>query len=123
MAIARQLIEVAASAGADIVKFQTFKADKLVSKTAKKAEYQQKNMTDSDDSQYTMLKSLELTESMHQELIEVCKQNKIEFLSTGFDLESIDYLNSLGVGLFKIPSGEITNKPYLEHYCQKKKNR
>ncbi len=119
--LAKKLIDVAADAGADYVKFQTFKADKLVSKSAIKAEYQQKNMTDSDDSQYTMLKKLELNETMHDDLMIRCKQKNIRFLSTGFDDESIDYLDSLKIDLFKIPSGEITNKHYLEHIAKKGK--
>lgn len=114
MDIARQLIDAAADAGADYVKFQTFKTEKLVSTTAKKAEYQKKNMGDSDDdSQFNMLKKLELNMDQHQELIAYCKQKDIRFLSTAFDLESIDLLYSLDIDLFKIPSGEITNLPYL----------
>lgn len=119
--LAKQLIEAAANAGVDFVKFQTFKAESLVSKTAKKAEYQKKNMGDGDDSQYTMLKKLELTEAMHYELIAHCKQCGIQFLSTGFDTKSIDFLDSLDIPLFKIPSGEITNKPYLQHIASKRK--
>lgn len=119
--LAKQLIEAAANAGVDFVKFQTFKAESLVSKTAKKAEYQKKNMGKGDDSQYTMLKKLELTEAMHYELIAHCKQYGIEFLSTGFDTKSIDFLDSLDIPLFKIPSGEITNKPYLQHIASKRK--
>jgi len=117
--LAKQLIEEAAKAGADFVKFQTFKADLLVSKTAKKAEYQQKNINDGNDSQYAMLKKLELNEEMHHELINHCKQYGIKFLSTGFDMESIDFLDELDLPLFKIPSGEITNKPYLRHIAGK----
>ncbi len=119
--LAKQLIEAAANAGVDFVKFQTFKADSLVSKTAKKAEYQKKNIGDGDDSQYAMLKKLELTESMHHELIAHCKQCGVRFLSTGFDTKSIDFLDSLDIPLFKIPSGEITNKPYLQHIASKRK--
>jgi N,N'-diacetyllegionaminate synthase len=120
--LAKKLIDIAADAGADYVKFQTFKADKLVSRTAKKAEYQEKNINDGDDSQYNMLKKLELSESMHTELIEYCAFRNIKFLSSGFDEESIDYLDSLGIDLFKIPSGEITNKPYLQHIAHKGKS-
>jgi N,N'-diacetyllegionaminate synthase len=109
---ARELIEVAASAGADIVKFQTFKSEKLVSKFAKKAEYQKEN-TGNDESQLDMLKKLELSEESHYRLIEHCDKNKIQFLSTPFDLESIDFLNKLNLNYFKIPSGEITNLHYL----------
>jgi N,N'-diacetyllegionaminate synthase len=119
--MAKKLIDVAADAGADYVKFQTFKADKLVSRKAKKAEYQEKNINDGDDSQYNMLKKLELSDVMHTELIEYCTFRNIKFLSSGFDEESIDYLDSLGIDLFKIPSGEITNKPYLQHIARKGK--
>jgi N-acetylneuraminate synthase len=119
--LARQLIKVAAEAGADVVKFQTFKTEKLASKAAKQAEYQSKNIGGSDDLQFGMLKRLELTKAMHQELIGICKEENIQFLSTGFDEESIDYLDQIGLPLFKIPSGEITNKPYLQHIASKGK--
>lgn len=111
--MAKQLIDVAASAGVDYVKFQTFKADKLVSPDAKKAVYQQQNMTDTDDSQYTMLKKLELDEAMHDELIAYCKLRNVAFLSTPFDEDSIIFLQRKGITIGKIPSGEITNLPYL----------
>lgn len=112
--LAKKLIDVAAKAGADAVKFQTFKADKLVSKTAKKAEYQQQT-TDASESQYAMIKKLELDIAAHHELIAYCKTKNILFLSTPFDHESIELLNDLGMSIFKIPSGEITNLPYLQH--------
>lgn len=112
--IAKALIDVAVQSGADAVKFQTFKADKLVSKTAQKASYQ-KQTTDADESQYTMIKKLELDERAHHELIEYCAQKNILFLSTPFDHESINLLADLGMEIFKIPSGEITNLPYLRH--------
>lgn len=112
--LAKKLIDVAAKAGADAVKFQTFKADKLVSKTAKKAEYQQQT-TDASESQYAMIKKLELSEKAHHELMGYCKTKNVLFLSTPFDHESIDLLNDLGMKIFKIPSGEITNLPYLRH--------
>lgn len=112
--LAKKLIDVAADAGVDYVKFQTFKAEKLVSKSAKKAEYQEKNMGDGDDSQFTMLKKLELDEDAHHLLIDYCKTKGVRFLSTAFDLDSIDLLTTLGIDLFKIPSGEITNYPYLK---------
>lgn len=112
--IAKALIDVAAQSGADAVKFQTFKADKLVSKTAQKASYQ-KQTTDADESQYAMIKKLELDEKAHHELIHYCAQKNILFLSTPFDHESIDLLADLGMEIFKIPSGEITNLPYLRH--------
>ncbi|KFN40559.1 MAG: hypothetical protein JU82_02375 [Sulfuricurvum sp. MLSB] len=110
--LAKKLIDVASEAGADAVKFQTFKADKLVSKTAQKAEYQ-KQTTNASESQYDMIKKLELDESAHRELIRYCGDKKIRFLSTPFDHESIDLLSNLGMEIFKIPSGEITNLPYL----------
>ena len=112
--IAKQLIDAAVDAGVDIIKFQTFKADKLVSKDAKKAEYQKNNIGDGDDSQYQMLKKLELSDEDHQELVAYCRQKGIRFWSTAFDLESIDFLHSLGLGLWKIPSGEITNYPFIK---------
>lgn len=112
--LAKKLVDVAVDAGADAVKFQTFKADKLVSGGAQKAEYQKKN-TSSEESQYEMIKKLELDENAHRELIRCCDQKKIMFLSTPFDHDSIDLLNSFGMPIFKIPSGEITNLPYLRH--------
>ncbi len=119
--MAKKLVEAAAQAGADYVKFQTFKADKIVSKTAKKAVYQERNINDGDDSQYTMLKKLEMPEEWHSKLIQYANEQGIKFLSTGFDNESIDFLDQLGAPLFKIPSGEITNKPYLQHIAGKGK--
>ena len=118
MEFAKQLIDVAAEAGVDYVKFQTFKAENLVVKTAKKANYQQNNMPDTDNSQYQMLKKLELSTAQHYELIEYCKNKGIKFLSTAFDLESIELLSKLNLGLWKIPSGEITNYPYLKRIAR-----
>jgi N,N'-diacetyllegionaminate synthase len=112
--LAKQLIDVASDAGADAVKFQTFKADNLVSKTAQKADYQ-KQTTDTSESQYEMLKKLELNTTAHHELIAYCNTKNILFLSTAFDHESITLLHNLGMNIFKIPSGEITNLPYLRH--------
>jgi N,N'-diacetyllegionaminate synthase len=112
---AMKLIDFAAEAGADIVKFQTFKTENLVSRAAKKAEYQKQNMAnDKDDSQFNMLKRLELSHQDHLVLMEHCLKKNIQFLSTAFDMDSIDLLNELGMPLWKIPSGEITNLPYLE---------
>ncbi|MBA4408514.1 MAG: N-acetylneuraminate synthase [Odoribacter sp.] len=119
--LAKKLVLTAAQAGADFVKFQTFKADKIVSKTAKKADYQERNINDGDDSQYAMLKQLEMPEEWHSKLIQYAHKQGIQFLSTGFDHESIDFLDQLGSPFFKIPSGEITNKPYLRHIAQKGK--
>lgn len=118
--LAKKLIDAAALAGVDYVKFQSFKAENLVSKDAKKAEYQKKNMADGDDSQFTMLKKLELSPEQHTELIAYCNEKGIKFFSTAFDLESIDFLASLKLGLWKIPSGEITNYPYLKQIALKK---
>ncbi len=117
---AKKLIRVAAEAGVDYVKFQTFKADKLVSKDARKADYQQRNIADGDSSQYTMLKKLELSEEDHFVLYKYAAENNVKFLSTGFDLESLDFLSDLGIDVFKIPSGEITNYPYLVRIAEKK---
>jgi len=119
--LAKKLIDVAVDAKVDAVKFQTFKAEKLVSKDAKKAKYQSKNMNDGDDSQYNMLKKLELDIDTHKELISYCNTKNIMFLSTPFDHDSIDMLDSLGLEIFKIPSGEITNLPYLRHIGSLKK--
>lgn len=110
---AKKLIDIAIEAGADAVKFQTFKADKLVSRNAEKAEYQ-KQTTGTSESQYEMIKRLELSLDDHKELISYCDKDNIQFLSSPFDLDSIALLNSLGLEIFKIPSGEITNLPYLE---------
>ena len=113
--LAKKLISVAVDAGVDAVKFQTFKAENLVSKHAQKADYQKKNMNDADDSQFNMLKKLELDITTHKELISYCNSKNIMFLSTPFDHDSIELLNGLGLKIFKIPSGEITNLPYLRH--------
>jgi N,N'-diacetyllegionaminate synthase len=118
---AKKLILAAANAGADYVKFQTFKADKLVSKDAQKAEYQKANLKEDGDTQYDMLKKLEMSEAWHYDLIKYANECGIKFLSTGFDEDSIDFLDSLNIDLFKVPSGEITNKPYLEHIAKKGK--
>jgi len=110
--IAKKLIDAAADAGADAVKFQTFKTEKLVSLNAPKAEYQNSS-TDKAESQYEMLKKLELPPEAFRELLSHSQKRKIDFISTAFDLESIDLLNDLNVEIFKIPSGEINNLPYL----------
>ena len=112
--LAKQLVDVAADSGADYVKFQTFNAERIVTKTADKAEYQ-KQSSDSSESQFEMLKRLELSVEMHLELIEHCEHRSIKFLSTGFDIQSVDLLVGLGLSLIKIPSGEITNLPFLRY--------
>jgi N,N'-diacetyllegionaminate synthase len=112
--LAYKLIDVASASGADAVKFQTFKADNLLSKNAQKADYQ-KETTDVSESQFDMIKKFELDEKAHKELIAYCQEKGIMFLSTPFDHDSIDMLNNLGLEIFKIPSGEITNLPYLRH--------
>ena len=112
--MAKQLVDAAADSGADYVKFQTFRADRIVTKSADKAEYQ-KQFSDTSESQYEMLKRLELSVEMHLELIEHCEQRSIKFLSTGFDIQSVDLLVGLGLNLVKIPSGEITNLPFLRY--------
>ena len=112
--LAKKLVEKAKEAGVDYIKFQTFKASKLVTKAAKQAEYQQKNIGKEGDSQYQMLKKLELSPEEHKILIDYCHQLGIKFFSTAFDFDSIDYLHSLNLGLWKIPSGEVTNYPFLK---------
>ena len=112
--LAKKLVDVASEAGADAVKFQTFKAKNLATKNAIKAKYQVVN-TGKKDSQYDMLKKLELSKEMHEELIEYCNSKNLTFLSSPFDHDCIDLLDSLGLKIFKIPSGEITNLPYLQH--------
>ena len=114
LALARQLIDVAAVAGADLVKFQTFTADRLATRAAQRADYQNRS-TGTKESQHEMLSRLELTDAMHHELIAHCATRKIGFFSTGFDIESVDLLVRHGQNHFKIPSGEITNLPYLRH--------
>ena len=118
--IAKKMIDVAAEAGADAVKFQTFKAEKVISKFAQKADYQ-KETTDSNQSQLDMARELELDEGEHKELINYCRKKNIMFLSTPFDLDSVDLLNQLGLEIIKIPSGEITNFPYLRKVGSLKK--
>jgi N,N'-diacetyllegionaminate synthase len=111
--LAKKLIDVAKKAGADYVKFQTFKAKNIASKNAGKAAYQKKT-TGKGGSQQAMLQKLELNESDHQKLISYCKKKSIKFLSTPFDLDSIFLLKKMGIKIGKIPSGEITNLPYLQ---------
>lgn len=116
--LAKQLVDKAVEAGVDYIKFQTFKTEKLVAKSAQMASYQKKNIGTDDNSQFAMLKKLELSPKQHDELIVYCKEKGIKFFSTAFDLDSIDYLHSLNLGLWKIPSGEITNYPYIKKIAQ-----
>jgi len=118
--LAKRLVDVAREAGADAVKFQTFKAERLASRSAPKAHYQLKT-TPTSVSQFEMLQELELTQEMHAELMAYCKNRGILFLSTPFDEESVDLLQDLGVSLFKIGSGEITNGPFLQYVARKGK--
>ena len=112
--LAKKLIDAASVSGADAVKFQTFKAENLVVKDTQKADYQRQT-TDASESQFDMIKKLELDVETHKELIAYCQEKDIMFLSTPFDHESIDLLSDLGLQIFKIASGEITNLPYLRH--------
>ncbi|MCL0053828.1 N-acetylneuraminate synthase [Dehalococcoidia bacterium] len=118
--LARRLVDVAADAGADAVKFQTFTAERLATTDAPKADYQMRT-TDGTESQIEMLRRLELSPEAHRSLMEQCQERNILFLSSPFDEESADLLAELGVAAIKIPSGEITNLPYLEHIAQKGK--
>ena len=119
--IAKRLVDCAAEAGADIIKFQTFKAENLAIEKAEKANYQ-KDTTGVEETQFQMLKKLELTENMHDELIRYCNDKNIQFLSTPFDIESIHFLSNKDISLFKIPSGEITNLPYLREIGKQNKD-
>jgi len=110
--LAKNLVDAAIETGADAVKFQTFKAERIVSKNAEKAAYQIQT-TNAAESQLDMIRRLELSTTAHEELSQYCRQKTIQFLSSPFDLESIEFLASLGLTIFKIPSGEITNLPYL----------
>ena len=112
--IARKLIDVAVEAGVDMVKFQTFITEEGITGNAEKAKYQL-STTDKKETQFEMLKKLELDREAHEELIRHCNHKGIRFLSTAFDHPSIDLLNELNIPLYKVPSGEITNLPYLRH--------
>lgn len=115
--LALQLVDVAAKCGADAVKFQTFKADKLVRRGTAKAAYQQANTGEGD--QHSMLAKLEMSESLHRRLFERCIEQGIEFMSTPFDEEAVDFLVDLGMKRIKVPSGEITNHPFLRYLVSK----
>ena len=117
--LAKQLVDKAVEAGVDYIKFQTFKAANLVTKSAQQADYQMRNVGGGDSSQYQMLKRLELSREEHLELIGYCQQRGIHFFSTAFDFDSIEFLDSLHLNLWKIPSGEITNCPYIKQIAQK----
>jgi N,N'-diacetyllegionaminate synthase len=116
--LALQLVDAAHASGADAVKFQTFKADLLATPTAPKAAYQERTAA-AAESQFDMLKRLELDAKAHQRLIDHCRKLGIQFLSSPFDLQSADLLAAMGVPLFKVPSGEITNLPFLQHLARK----
>jgi N,N'-diacetyllegionaminate synthase len=118
--LAKEMIDIVSESGANAIKFQTFKAKNLVLESLGKADYQKQN-TNSSESQYEMLKKLELSYYDHSELIVYCNKKNIEFLSSPFDLESIDLLSNLKMRIFKIPSGEITNLPYLRKVGQLQK--
>lgn len=108
-----KMIDAAKYAGVDYIKFQTYKSEDVISRFAKKANYQINNTSDADESQLQMVKKLELSYDQHQELIEYCNKKNINFFSTAFDLDSLEYLHEIGLQIVKIPSGEITNLPYL----------
>ena len=117
---AKLLIDIAADSKADAVKFQTFNAEAVISRWAPKAEYQ-KQTTGAGESQLDMARQLQLSQSEHYELVEHCRKRQILFLSTPFDMKSVDFLKRIGVGIFKIPSGEITNLPYLRKIAKMNK--
>ena len=119
--LAKKLIDIASYSGADAVKFQTFKTENVLTKKAKKAEYQNKT-TDASESQFNMIKKLELGMGAHKELIKYCENKNIILLSTPFDIDSINMLSDLNVKFFKIPSGEVNNLPYLRHIGSLKKS-
>ena len=120
LSMAYELVEAASKSGADYIKFQTFKTELNISKIAKKADYQIKNTKDKVETQFEMVKKLELSFDDFKKLKEYCDKLNIGFLSTGFDLESVDFLDKLNMDYFKIPSGEITNKPLLKCISEKK---
>jgi len=116
--LALQLVDAAKASGADAVKFQTFRADQLATRAAHKATYQERTTSESE-TQYEMLQRLELDAVAHRRIIGHCTESGIQFLSSPFDIQSVDFLNSLDVSLYKVPSGEITNFPFLRHLAQK----
>lgn len=116
--LAKELIDKGAEAGVDAVKFQSFKAEKLLTRNAEKASYQKANTNNNEENQFDMIKKLELDYDKHQELMNYAQEKGVTFLSSGFDLESLDLLTELGIEIFKVPSGEITNLPYLRKIAQ-----
>ena len=116
--LALRLVDAARASGADAVKFQTFKADRLATRSAHKAAYQERTTAESE-TQFEMLERLELDAAAHRRIIEHCKESGIQFLSSPFDIQSVDLLDSLDVSLYKVPSGEITNFPFLRRLAQK----
>ena len=122
LSLAKKLVDVASKAGADYIKFQTFKAKNIVDSSAKKANYQLKSSYNKDESQFKMLKRLELSESNHLKLIDYCNKRNIKFLSSAFDLEALKFLYSIDIDKIKIPSGEITNIQYLQKIADNKKD-
>lgn len=118
--LALELVDKAASAGVDAIKFQTFRADRLASPLAPKAEYQ-KATTGSSESQLEMLRRFELSVQDHHSIMRRCGDLGLIFLSSAFDEDSVDFLDELGVAVFKVPSGELTNSPYLAHVSSKGK--
>lgn len=118
---AKRMVLSAKRAGVDAIKFQTFNTDMLVTRTAPKAEYQQQNSDKTKESQYAMLRKLELSRSNYQILKDLCAENGLDFMSTPFDLDSILLLESIGVDKYKLPSGEITNYPYLVRIAETRK--
>jgi N-acetylneuraminate synthase/N,N'-diacetyllegionaminate synthase len=119
--LAKKLVDAAVEAGADAVKFQTFKAEEVATPDAERAQYQKNNMPEKEESQLEMIKRLELSYAQFRELYAYCRHKGIIFLSSPFDPESIDFLAELGVPYFKIPSGEITNYPFLRRIAGKKR--
>jgi N-acetylneuraminate synthase/N,N'-diacetyllegionaminate synthase len=118
--VALRLVETAKACGADAVKFQSFRADRIVTRSAAKAVYQERT-TAGTESHFEMLKRLELSADAHRRLIDHCREVKIEFLSSPFDEESVDLLDAMGISQFKVPSGEITNLPLLQHIARKRR--
>lgn len=118
MEMAKAMVDVAADAGVDYIKFQTFKSELLVTSQAQQADYQKRQAKEEDNSQLSMLRKLELSEENHYELIDYCNERGVKFLSTAFDIKSLEFLSSLNLDFWKIPSGEVTNYPYLKKIAQ-----